>query len=110
VSKREHSTGSVRNSREGKGRFDLLPPRATKELAIHFETGGAAHGDRNWEKGQPLSWYLDSAIRHAFQVLAGDTDENHAAALAWNSMAFMETRARIKLGLLPAELDDLPKP
>lgn len=110
MSKREHSTGSVRNSRIGKGRYDLLPPRAIHEASIHFENGGTAHGDRNWEKGQPLSWYLDSALRHSFQVLAGATDENHAAAATWNWMAFLETRARIAAGLLPADLDDLPKP
>ncbi len=109
MTKRESPTGSVRNNRSGKGRYDLLPGRATHELAVHFEGGASQHGDRNWEKGQPLSWYLDSGLRHTFQVLAGDTTENHAAAAAWNLMCFMETRARIQAGLLPAELDDLPK-
>ena len=105
---REIHTGSKRNSRAGKGRFDLLPPRAMSEVAIHFEGGASRFGDRNWEKGQPLSWFLDSALRHAFAVLEGKTDENHAAAAAWNHLCFIETRARIKAGLLPAELDDLP--
>ena len=102
-------TGAKRDGNNGKGRFDLLPPRAMKELAIHFQNGGARYGDRNWEKGMPLSWFLDSAHRHGFSVAAGETDENHAVAAAWNWLCFLETRARIALGLLPAELDDLPK-
>ena len=107
--KREASTGAVRNNREGKGRFDLLPARAMAVKARHFESGASQHGDRNWEKGQPLSWYLDSALRHSFQVLQGDTSEDHAAAAGWNWDCYIETRERIKAGLLPAELDDLPK-
>jgi len=109
MTKREAASGAVRNNREGKGRYDLLPPRALHEVAVHFEGGATQHGDRNWEKGQPLSWFLDSAMRHSFQALAGDTTENHPAAAAWNWLCFMETKARIKAGLLPAELDDLPK-
>ncbi len=109
MAQRQFQTGSVRDSRAGKGRYDLLPPRAILEVAQRFEMGADSYGDRNWEKGQPLSAYLDSGIRHAFNVLEGKTDENHAAAAAWNMLAFLETRARIAAGLLPAELDDLPK-
>lgn len=106
--RRQFQTGAVRDSRIGKGRYDLLPARAIHEVAQHFESGAAKYGERNWEKGQPLSAYLDSGLRHAFAVLAGKTDENHAAAAAWNLLAFLETRARIQDGTLPVELDDLP--
>ena len=102
------TTGSVRDTRVGKGRFDLLPPRAMREVAQHFEAGAAKYGDRNWEKGQPLSRYLDSALRHTMLVLQGETDENHAAAAAWNLLCFIDTRARVAAGLLPPELDDMP--
>lgn len=102
------ATGSRRDTRVGKGRFDLLPPRALRELAQHFEAGAVKYGDRNWELGQPLSRYLDSQMRHTVLVLQGEDDENHAAAAAWNIMAFLETRARIRAGLLPPELNDLP--
>lgn len=106
---REFSTGSRRDARQGKGRFDLLPPAALRRVAQHFETGADKYGDRNWEKGMPLSVYLDSGGRHWAQVLAGDTDEDHAAAWAWNALAFIETQERIRRGDLPAELDDLPE-
>jgi hypothetical protein len=107
--RQEFGTGSVRDTQEGKGRYDLLPTRAIHELAQHFQNGGKKYGDRNWENGQPLSRYLSSGLRHAFQALQGETDENHAVAAAWNLMCFLETRARIRAGILPSELDDLPK-
>ncbi len=106
--RQEFASGSVRDSRDGKGRFDLLPPHALLEVAQRFEAGAGAYGDRNWEKGQPLGRYIDSALRHSFAVLEGKTDENHAAAAAWNWLAFLETRARIEAGRLPAELNDIP--
>lgn len=104
----EFVTGSVRDSREGKGRFDLLPVFALTEIAKHFEQGGIHYGDRNWEKGQPLSRYLDSALRHTFRYLGGERDEKHAVAAAWNLLALIETEERIRKGTLPKELNDLP--
>lgn len=62
--------------------------------------------DKNWEKGQPLSRYLDSAMRHLCAVLDKQDDEDHAAAVAWNMMAFMCTKRWIEGGGLPPELDD----
>jgi hypothetical protein len=105
--RQEWDTGSVRDTRTNKGRYDLLPVYAIKRLAQHFEHGAVKYGDRNWEKGQPLTRYLDSALRHTFQVLEGKTDEDHAAAAAWNIMAFIQTQKWIEDGVLPKELDDL---
>lgn len=105
--RQEFSTGSVRDTQTGKGRYDLLPVRALRRLARHYENGAAKYGDRNWEKGQPLCRYLDSALRHTFAVLEGKSDEDHAAAAAWNMMGFIETAERIEAGLLPADLNDL---
>lgn len=105
--RREVPTGSVREAREGKGRFDLLSFFALHELACHTEDGAVKYSDRNWEKGQPLSWYLDSAIRHLYKYLGGDDSENHIAAAMWNCMAFIHTREMVRRGALPKELDDL---
>lgn len=101
------STGSQRDSRKGKGRFDLIPPRALRRLAQLYERGAEKYGDRNWEKGQPLSWYVDSAFRHLIDFIEGKRDEDHMIAVMWNAAGFVETEARIKAGLLPAELDDI---
>ena len=107
--RREFGTGSVRDVRAGKGRYDLLPPYVIDRLARHFENGAAKYGDRNWQKGQPLSGYLDSALRHTFNLLDGMTDEDHAAAAMWNIGAFIWTQREIAEGRLPAELDDMPR-
>lgn len=101
------STGSVRDSRDGKGRYDLIPPEAIHELAIHFEDGAKKYGERNWELGQPISRIMDSALRHTFSYMAKKKDENHLAAACWNLVAAMTIRARAKAGTLPKELDDV---
>lgn len=106
--RQEFGTGSRRDTREGKGRFDLLPMRALTRLARHFEAGAMKYGERNWEKGQPLSRYLDSATRHACKYIEGQRDEDHLIAAAWNLMCAADTEERIREGLLPHELADLP--
>lgn len=83
------ATGSVRDTQEGKGRFDLIDPYAMLRLAKHYENGAKKYGDRNWEKGQPSSRYLSSAFRHLFKYLAGMRDEDHLAAAAWNVFAIL---------------------
>lgn len=108
--RREFPSGSRRDVREGKGRFDLLPFYGIKRLAGLYERGAVKYGDRNWEKGQPLSSYADSTLRHAFAASAGFTDEDHWAAVAWNALAVIDHQERIAQGHLPAELDDLPTP
>lgn len=100
-------TGSVRDARVGKGRYDLIPPEAIHELAVHFEDGARKYGDRNWELGQPISRIMDSALRHAFSYMAKKNDENHLVAACWNLIAAMTIRARVSKGKLPKELDDL---
>jgi hypothetical protein len=109
-SREEMPTGSRRDVRTGKGRYDLLPTRAMRRLARHFEAGASKYGDRNWEKGQPLSRYMDSALRHAFNYLEGQRDEDHLAAAIWNLVCLCETEERTNARLLPPNLADLPDP
>ena len=101
-------TGSVRDSRDGKGRYDLVPPIAMRRLAKHYENGAVKYGDRNWEGGQPMSRYWDSMVRHAFNYLEGDRSEDHLAAVAWNAFAMMHTEVAVSRGLLPISLMDMP--
>ncbi len=107
--RQEFQTGSKRDTREGKGRFDLISPHALWRLAGVYERGAQKYGDRNWEKGQPLSRYFDSAMRHLTEVLMGLEDEDHAAQAMWNITAYIHTEEMIRLGKLPKELDDMPK-
>lgn len=106
----EFDTGSRRDSREGKGRFDLLPTLPMREMALHYEQGAAKYGDHNWKKGQPLMRYVDSAMRHINALVAGEDTENHAIAAAWNMWSFRWTLSEIEAGRLPAHLDNRPEP
>ncbi len=106
--RQEFSTGSVRDRQKGKGRFDLMPSDAMLRLAQHWENGAEKYGPRNWEKGQPLSRYVDSAIRHLYAYLGGSRDEDHMAAVAWNALALIHTENEIEAGNLSEELADLP--
>jgi len=106
---REFATGARRDKKEGKGRYDLLPTRTIHALAIHYQKGANKYSARNWEKGIPISEFIDSGLRHAFQFLQGETDENHLIAAVWNFAGAYDTLERIKDGLLPEELNDLPK-
>ena len=106
--RRGFSTGSVRDTNDGKGWYAHISPIAEKRLAVHIQNGGQKYGPRNWEKGQPLCGYLESAKRHLGNFLEGHRDEDHLAAAMWNVMACIHTEEMIKRGLLPKELDDLP--
>ena len=105
---RKFETGSQRDVRDGKGRFDLLPPEALILLAKHFEQGAKKYEDRNWEKGQDLGTYCDSGLRHLVSFMGGAVDEDHLVAAAWNLIAAITTRARIQAGLLSPSLDNMP--
>lgn len=97
-------TGSVRDTRVGKGRYDLISPLATARLAKHFENGATKYGDRNWEKGQPQDRYLDSAFRHLNKHLEGLKDEDHLAAAVWNISCMIHQEEMVARGRMSKEL------
>lgn len=107
--RREVGTGAVRDRSTGKGRFDLLPLFGLLAASLQMEDGAIKYSERNWEKGMPLSWFVDSALRHLLKFNAGFDDEPHLRAALWNLMCLAEGQERIKRGLWPAALDDLPK-
>jgi len=102
------STGSRRDTRAGKGRYDLMSPSALRRLALVYERGAEKYGDRNWEKGQSMSRCMDSALRHLLQRLDGHLDEDHLAQAAWNILACIHFEEKVAVGELPPELADLP--
>ncbi|HDZ15373.1 hypothetical protein LCGC14_1396840 [marine sediment metagenome] len=107
--KREFSTGAKKQAASGKGTPVLVPGDAILEIAKHFEDGAEHYGARNWEKGIPLSELLNSLERHLQQLKMGLTDESHDRAMAWNVIVYLATKLRIEAGILPKELDDMPK-
>lgn len=101
---RQFTTGSVRDNAEGKGRWDLLPFYPMLRLAQHYENGAKKYGDRNWEKGQPVHEFLNSAMRHLMRFIAGENGEDHLSAVAWNVFGAIHTIKQVELGNLPQEL------
>jgi hypothetical protein len=113
--RREFSTGSVRDKVDGKGSFHLLSPFALRAYAKRMQDGMTKYGTRNWEKGQPIMTFLDSALRHINDYVAdcmtGEVPhEDHLGAALWNIAAAIHTGEMIDRGLLPEDLDDRPKP
>lgn len=106
----EHSTfetGAVRDAMKGKGCPSLLPIDALRAAAKRFEDGTEKYGRNNWQKGIPLSRYVDSLYRHLWQFMEGDTTEDHGGAIVWNAMCMVQTKQWISEGKLPKELNDL---
>lgn len=66
-------------------------PTALLEVSHQYEDGCQKYGERNWELGQPLHCYIDSAVRHYLKFLRGDTDEHHDRAVIWNLLGAIWT-------------------
>lgn len=96
------ASGAVRETRSGKGRFDLVSMIALFRLARIYEKGSAKYCDRNWEKGMPFHLFVDSAIRHIVQYILGDKAEDHLGQAAWNLISLMH------LEVTHPEFNDLP--
>lgn len=108
-SRTEFATGAVRDCQQDKGRMDLLPLHALMEISKIYEAGCRKYGDRNWEKGIPLSRFLDSGMRHLVKWTYGYTDEPHLHQMAWNFLCMDATVLDIESGRLPYSLNDLPR-
>lgn len=93
----EYSTGMVRDTQEGKPRFDLIFPKGVpydQQMITRFAAlmarGAEKYTERNWEKARTnaeLDRYYSSALRHLVQWISGESDEDHAAAVMFNVMA-----------------------
>lgn len=106
--RQKFETGAQRDTSIGKGRYDLISPISIKRLAIVMEKGAKKYDERNWEKGMPLTRFLDSAKRHIDQYLEGLRDEDHLGHAMFNIMACIHIEEMINRGLLPEDLNNLP--
>ena len=97
----EFSTGAVRDMKRGVGRMDLLPWYGIMEDSKHCEEGAEKYGEHNVDKGIPLHSLCDSAARHLAKFIAGEMDEDHLRAAAWNLLWALNQRKT------HPELDDL---
>ena len=95
-------TGAVRDMHTGKGRMDLLPWHGIITVSQLCEEGALKYGERNVDKGIPLHSLLDSAARHLAKCIAGESDEDHLRAAAWNLLWALQQRTT------HPELNDMP--
>ena len=100
---RTFSSGAIRDNSDGKGRMDLLPWRAIRELSKHCERGARHYGEGNVRKGIPMHSLMDSGARHLAQYIAGDNEEpHHLVAALWNIAWAVEQQ------YTHPEMNDLP--
>ena len=101
-------SGMVRDVAEDKIDFTLaLDGPMFKRLAIHLTKGAKKYSKRNWMKAAgtaELERFKESAVRHFFQWLAGDTDEDHAAAVLFNINGVEYVKARMETEKFLAEV------
>jgi hypothetical protein len=84
----EFASGMRRDTASGKTNYLLVRDGPLYKRWADLLTRGAEHyGVRNWMKAdgdEELERFRASAARHFEQWLAGDTDEDHAAAVVFN--------------------------
>jgi hypothetical protein len=80
----EFETGAVRDMANGKGKMIYMPWIAILRTSKRYEEGAEKYGPYNYTKGIPVSSFLDSAMRHIAEYLAGMNDEDHLAAASFN--------------------------
>jgi hypothetical protein len=79
-----------RDTQEGKPDYTLIDLSFLTRMAEHLTKGATKYGRHNWKMAnskEEMERFQSSALRHMFQYLNGDRDEDHMAAVAFNLMA-----------------------
>lgn len=102
----EYDSGMRRDSQDGKPRFALMLTKSQPyeeqmltRYARLLARGAEKYSARNWEEGDSeveLERAQESLLRHAAQLVAGETDEDHAAAVWFNAQAIEYFKWRIE--------------
>jgi hypothetical protein len=107
-SREELGNGFVRDTEDGKADFarvlringlDLLPAEFLERWGAHMVKGAEKYGPDNWRQAEgeyAMERFARSATRHLRQLIRGDRDEDHAAAVAFNVAAMEYVRANLK--------------
>ncbi|TWT51827.1 hypothetical protein KOR42_33000 [Thalassoglobus neptunius] len=104
----QFETGAQRDASRGKGLPSELYPPFLRLMAQRLEDGAEKYERGNYRKGIPISRYLDSLLRHTWQLSEGDTSEDHLGAIGFNAQGIKYTLDAIEAGNLPESLDDRP--
>ncbi len=96
--RQDYDSGMRRDIQSGKPRFDLLlvdglpyEDQFLTRFAQLLARGADKYGERNWQLANSdveMARFRASANRHFMQWMCGEEDEDHAAAVAFNIMAF----------------------
>ena len=93
--------GMVRDTSADKIRYDLVfDGPMFKRWAEHLTAGAKKYSARNWtgaKSQEELDRFRESAVRHFVQWLAGETDEDHAAAVVFNINGVEYVKDQLKL-------------
>jgi hypothetical protein len=103
-----YQTGAVREKKVGKGAPTTMLcgfPHTLTELHKHMDNPLG----RNWEKGLPLSSYVDATFRHLLEEVSGNGDSKSLISAIWNLMCYAETKHRIAQGTIPQDMDDMDR-
>lgn len=107
--RQEFVSGAVRDAAEDKPMLELISPFAEERLGAWLTKGARKYAARNWEKGIPFQRTTASLKRHINKFQQGDKSEDHLAAIMCNAMFLIHYEEMIRRGVLPAELNDMPK-
>lgn len=94
----EYASGMRRDTQEGKPMYSLIDADMLRRWADHMTKGAAKYGRNNWRlarSAEELERFKDSAFRHFMQWLAGEIDEDHAAAVIFNLAAASYVERRL---------------
>lgn len=106
--RQEYLSGMRRDLQNGKPRFDLLltdglpyDEQFLTRFASLLERGASKYGERNWQLANShdeLARFRASGLRHMMQWATGERDEDHAAAVAFNLMAYEYVKWKLENG------------
>lgn len=103
-SRTQFDSGMVRDVTAGKTDYALVFDGPMLERwAVHLTKGAEKYDKSNWLKGNgpaELARFRESAARHFFQWMRGDTDEDHAAAVFFNINGYCHVQDKMRGTLL----------
>ena len=95
----EFPSGMRRDTEDGKPDYTLIfDGPMIDRYAEHMTRGAAKYGRRNWQHAnseEEMERFRRSAFRHFRKWLAGERDEDHAAAVIFNLNAYEYVRGRL---------------
>jgi len=81
-------------SKEGKGCPTMIPASALIRVGKHFQKNAKPYGKYepcSWKRGEKIQDMLDSCLRHLYQYLDGQRDEDHLVSATCNLLIALWT-------------------